>query len=143
MPNAAGSTHAPAPAAPERPAWPDANEALPLLAESAEHRAELAALELAEARRHALVSLLLAVTAAVLLLLAGMALTLLVAALVWTSPYRAWWLAGLALLHLGLAASAAAALRRRLHGWRPLAETCTQLREDYRCLHELLVRAVR
>ncbi len=130
---------APAP----RPQFPPAEVALSLLANGTSHRAQLATLELGEARDHATGSLLLASAVGVLTLLAGFALTLLAAALVWASPHREWWLAGMTVCYLAIAGGAAAALNRRLRTWQPLAETHHQLLEDCECLRHLLVRMER
>jgi len=125
--------------APKRhPQIPEPGVAVALLGEAAEHRAELMAIELQEAREHALVSTALAVAAGVLGLLAGFALTFLVAGLVWENPHRGWWLAGLCVCYLAAALAAGGLLARRLRGWRPLGETQQQLRKDYQCLRILL-----
>jgi uncharacterized membrane protein YqjE len=112
--------------------------ALSLLAHSASHRAQLAVLELGEARDHAVNSALLAGVAGALTLLAGFAVTLLAAALTWDSPHREWWLAGLTLFYVVLATIAATALVRRLRSWTPLAESQQQFHQDCECLHNLL-----
>ncbi|HET7537637.1 MAG TPA: phage holin family protein [Candidatus Didemnitutus sp.] len=120
------------------PHIPPAGVALSLLVEGSVHRAELAVLELSEARGHVTRSLLLAAGTGTLVLLAGFALTLLIAALVWASPQREWWLAGIALVYVLAAVLAAVALRRRLQLWRPLAEIQHQLSQDCACLRQLL-----
>lgn len=134
------------PAAPPvepRPQLPAPGVALSLFAESVAHRAGLAALELAEAREHALGSLLLAAGTAALALFTGFALTLLAASLVWDLPNRGWWLAGLVAAYLAGAAAAGCLLTRRLRTWRPLAEVSAQLQEDTRCLTHLIKSAAR
>jgi uncharacterized membrane protein YqjE len=117
--------------------------ALSLFTESVAHRAELAALELDEAREHAVGSLLLAAGTAALVLFTGFALTLLAASLVWDLPGRGWWLAGLMAVYLAGAVTAGFLLTRRLRTWRPLAEVSHQLQEDARCLSHLIKSAAR
>ena len=121
-----------------RPQLPAPGVVFSLLGESCTHRAELAALELGEARDHALVSTLLAAGTAALALFTGFALTLLIASLVWDSPHRAGWLVGLCLVYLGAAAATGFALVKRLRTWQPLNETHTQLQEDFQCLSKLI-----
>ena len=121
-----------------RPEIPPVGVVLGLLTDSVAHRAELAGLELAEARDHAGGSALLAGVAAVLALLTGFAFTLLIAGLVWDGPHRGWWLGGLCAGYLAAALLAAFKLRQRLLGWEPLGETHRQLQEDYQCLHQLI-----
>lgn len=130
---------APAP----RPQLPSPGVALSLLTESVAHRAELAVLELDEAREHALGSLLLAAGTAALVLFTGFALTLLAASLVWDQPQRGAWLAGLGLVYLAGAVTTGTFLARRLRTWRPLTETTGQLRQDYQCLSHLIKSAAR
>ncbi len=132
-----------APPAEPRPQLPAPGVALSLFAESVAHRAELAAIELDEAREHALGSLLLAAGTAALVLFTGFALTLLAASLVWDLPNRGWWLAGLVAAYLAGAAAAGCLLTRRLRTWRPLAEVSAQLQEDTRCLTHLIKSAAR
>jgi uncharacterized membrane protein YqjE len=117
---------------------PPLRVALGLFSESAAHRAELAALELDEAREHVAGSGLLAGLVAVLTLFAGFAFTLLVASLVWDLPSRGWWLGGLCCLYVAAAVTAAFLLARRLRDWRPLGEIQTQLQQDYQCLSQLI-----
>jgi len=131
------------PPAEPRPQLPAPGVALSLFAESIAHRAELAALELDEAREHALGSLLLAAGTAALVLCTGFALTLLAASLVWDLPNRGWWLAGLMAAYLAGAAATGCLLTRRLRTWRPLAESSAQLQEDTRCLTHLIKSAAR
>lgn len=116
---------------------------LPLLSESIAHRTELASIELDEARTHAIDSSLLAGATCVLLLLAGFALTLLVAALVWDSPYRGWWLTGLCAAYLVAAGTTFWRLKKRLRTWRPFAETQSQIQLDFQCLNTLLKSPLR
>jgi uncharacterized membrane protein YqjE len=132
-----------APSAEPRPQLPSPGVVLSLFAESVSHRAELTALELAEAREHALASLLLAAGTAALGLFTGFALTLLVASLVWELPSRGWWLAGLVAAYLAGATAAGFLLTHRLRTWRPLAGITTQLQQDAQCLTHLIKSAAR
>lgn len=127
----------------ERPQLPPLGKAISLLGESVGHRAELAALELSEAREHVVGSLLLAAGTAALVLFTGFALTLLAASLVWDSPNRGWWLAGLTAVYVISAIATGFALVRRLHTWRPLSELQFQLKQDYQCLNNLVKSATR
>lgn len=137
-------TPAPArPAPPPRPQLPALGEALVLFAESVAHRAELAGLEIGEARDHAFVSTVMAGFAGAFVLFTGFAFTFLVAGLVWDGPHRAVWLGALSILYLAGAVVAAVLLRRRLRTWRPLGETHLQLKQDYQCLSSLIKSAVR
>ena len=126
-----------------RPQLPAPGVALSLFSESAAHRAELAALEMGEARDHALVSTVLAAGTAALGLFTGFAITLLIASLVWDSPHRVWWLAGLCAVYCGAAIWTGMVLVQRLRTWRPLCETHTQLQEDFQCLSKLIKSAIR
>lgn len=102
------------------------------------HRAELAGLELREARTHAAGTAVLAVVAVAVALLAGFAGTIAVAAAVWDSPKRSGILGLLSLAYLLGAACLSWWTARRLKTWRPLSETIYQLREDSSCLHRFL-----
>lgn len=121
-----------------RPQLPAPRVALELFGESFSHRAELAALEMEEAREHVAGSTVLAGAVAALALFAGFAFTLLVAGLVWDLPSRGWWLGGLCVLYLAAAVTAGIILTRRLRAWRPLGETQTQIQQDYQCLSQLI-----
>lgn len=117
--------------------------AFSLFSESVAHRAELASVEVGEARDHALVSTLLAAGTVVLALFTGFAVTLLLASLVWDSPHRLWWLTGLCALYLGAAVLTGFTLVKRLRTWRPMSETTSQLQEDFQCLSQLIKSVVR
>lgn len=125
-------------AAPQRPQIPALKDALDLLGESAAHRAELAGLELAEASDHAFGSVILAVGTVLLTLITGFAVTLLIASIVWDSPHRLAWLAGMGLVYLAATATTGLLLHRRLSNWHPLGETRWQLQQDYQCLSTLI-----
>jgi len=117
--------------------------AFSLFSESVAHRAELAAVEVGEARDHALISTLLAAGTVVLALFTGFAITLLFASLVWESPHRVWWLTGLCVVYLASAFFTGFTLVKRLRTWRPLSETSTQLHEDFQCLSQLIKSVIR
>ncbi len=117
--------------------------AFSLFSESVAHRAELASVEVGEARDHALVSTLLAAGTIVLALFTGFAVTLLLASLVWDSPHRIWWLTGLCAIYLGSALATGFTLVKRLRTWRPMSETTSQLQEDFQCLSHLIKSVVR
>jgi len=112
--------------------------AFSLFSESVSHRAELASVEVGEARDHALISTLLAVGTVVLALFTGFAITLLLASLVWDSPHRVWWLAAICAIYLGSAIFTGVTLVKRVRTWRPMSETTNQLQEDFQCLSQLI-----
>lgn len=108
------------------------------LLDSVGHRAELAATEAALARATLARLALMSLGAFAFLLLAGFAGTIALAASVWDHPHRglilsvvAW---GFALSSLGLLLWAT----RMLKSWRPLNETCEQLRRDEAFVRQLL-----
>jgi uncharacterized membrane protein YqjE len=101
------------------------------------HRAELAAIELAEARSVLAASAVLLAISLGLFLLAGATLTVALAAAVWNTSYR---IPILLLVGAAYAVGAAAfllAARRRLCRWQPFGETSAQLKKDARCLAEI------
>ncbi len=101
------------------------------------HRVELAALEAAEARDHAAMTAVLLASAVGLGLMAGFALTLLLAVLVWNQPWRGEALGALALLEGMAGVLCGAAVRARLRRWRPFDGISEQLRQDAQCLQKL------
>jgi uncharacterized membrane protein YqjE len=117
---------------------PSLGETTALLDEALSHRTKLAAIELDEARSHAQTSALMLSACAVLGLLAGFAFTLTLAAIVWDSPHRGWWLGGLCSAYLVGAMGMALALYRRLQIWEPFAEIRSQLQQDHQCLVGLM-----
>lgn len=117
---------------------PSLGESTALLEDAVSHRTELATIELVEARRHAQTSALLLGACALLFLFAGFTFTLTLTALVWDSPHRGAWLAGLCAVYLLGAIASALSLRWRLQHWAPLAELRTQLQQDYQCLSRLI-----
>lgn len=102
------------------------------------HRGELAAVETGEARDHLTTSILIGAGVFALSLLAGMALTFTVAASVWHRDDRGLLLGLLTLGYLITAVGLAWGLIRRLRAWRPLREIRRQLREDGKCIDNLL-----
>jgi uncharacterized membrane protein YqjE len=103
-----------------------------------ENRAELAALELGEVRREAMIAIVVAGVCAAVLLLAGVAVNLLVAAIFWDTPHRVTALAWVLGIELALGIGGSLWLRHRLMQFDPFAATREQLRKDSVCLHELL-----
>lgn len=92
--------------------------------EALHHRAQLAALEAAEARDQAfLIGLLVGATGG-LGLLAGFAITLLVAVLTWNDLSRRRLLAAVAALYLLGAAACLVVAVKRIQRWRPFQTTC-------------------
>jgi uncharacterized membrane protein YqjE len=104
----------------------------------ADHRSELASIELGEAREQATGISVLFLVGGVAALLTGFAINLLVAALWWDTPHR--------LLAIGIAVGAQAAIAvtalvisvGRARQWHPFPQTFEQLRKDTRCLQEIL-----
>jgi uncharacterized membrane protein YqjE len=104
----------------------------------ADHRSELASIELGEARDQATGISVLFLVGAVSALLAGFAANFFVAALWWDTPHR--------LLAVGLAAGVQAVISAvaltlcvaRARQWHPFPQTFEQLRKDTKCLHDLL-----
>jgi uncharacterized membrane protein YqjE len=103
-----------------------------------DHRAELAALEMGEARDHAVGITGLFLISAVAALLTGFAINFLVAALWWDTPHRVLAIALSIAVQATIAVAAAALCVKRARVWRPLSQTIDQLKKDSQCLHELL-----
>lgn len=121
-----------------RPRVPPLGEAATLFNEAVSHRMALGALELAEARNHATTSAWLVGVMALFAFLGALIMALTLAGLVWDSPHRAWWLAGMGVTSLGGAGITALILRRRLQSWQPLGEIRKQLQLDHQCLSQLI-----
>jgi uncharacterized membrane protein YqjE len=120
-----------------RPQVPSLGTAIRLLTDAVGNRADLAALELEETRAEASTSLVLLGVVGCLAHCAGFAFTLMVAALVWDSPHRGAWLAGVGGGYLVAGGLVALLLWRRLRAWQPFAETKSQLKQDHQCLRDL------
>lgn len=103
------------------------------------HRAELAGIELTEARDRLIAVLALLIGAAVLVLLAGGVVTCFVAAAFWDTAYRLPALGALGLCYLLGAALCGWRVRRLLDTWQLFPLTKEQLRKDASCV-ELLMR---
>jgi uncharacterized membrane protein YqjE len=102
------------------------------------HRGELAAVETGEARDHLTTSIIVGACVFVFTLLAGMAFTFAIAAAVWHRDDRGLLLGLLTLGYVLVGAGLAWGLVRRIRAWRPLREIRRQLREDGKCLENLL-----
>ncbi|MGC4072738.1 MAG: phage holin family protein [Nibricoccus sp.] len=109
-----------------------------VLARGLDHRAELASLELEEARDHANGLFGLFLLGAIAALLTGFALNFFVAALWWDTPHRLLSLGLLAVVQGAVAAAALITALRRSRKWHPLAQTFAQLKKDSQCIRELL-----
>lgn len=120
-----------------RPQVPSLGTALRFFNDAIENRCALAGVELEETRAHASASALLLGVVVGLVNFAGFAFTLMIAALVWDSPHRVAWLAGLSGGYAVAAGGVAYFLWQRLRDWRPFAETKSQLNQDQQCLREL------
>jgi uncharacterized membrane protein YqjE len=103
-----------------------------------DHRAELASLEMSEARDHAVGISGLFLLSAVAALLTGFALNFFVAALWWDTPHRLLALGLSVAVQAAVATTAAVICVRRARLWRPLPQTIDQFKKDSQCLHELL-----
>lgn len=102
------------------------------------HRAELAGLELLEARDHLVAVLLLLVGAATLVLLTGGVVTFFVTAAFWDTAYRLHAIGALGLLYLLAAALCWLRVRRLMAAFQPFAQTKEQLRKDAACVQLLM-----
>jgi uncharacterized membrane protein YqjE len=120
-----------------RPQVPPFGTIIRLFNDAVGNRVDLAALELEETRAEAAVAAVLLAVGLCLVLFAGFAFTLMVAALVWDSPHRGAWLAGLGGVYLAGGAIIGLILWRRWQAWRPFAETKTQIQQDGQCLRSL------
>lgn len=105
-----------------------------------EHRAALAAVEFAEAKTDLVRSLLLLCAGSVVLFLAGIALTLVVAAAFWDTPHRVAALAWLAGAEVLLAGGVLFWVRHRWSEWRALPATRSELEKDLRLIRSLLTK---
>ena len=105
-----------------------------LLLRTLGHRLELAELEIEEARARLMRSGLLLGVTAVACVASCMALTMLVAAISWDTPYRVLSLGLLAALHVIATALAVRQVRRAWKSWQPFALTQSALAEDLRWL---------
>jgi uncharacterized membrane protein YqjE len=109
-----------------------------IIVEGLLHRGELAALELREARTHAVATGAIAAVGVGFALFFGLAGTLVIAALVWESEYRVLILSLVALSYLIGAVAFGWWAYRRLRSWRPLGEIRRQLEEDCLCVQQYL-----
>lgn len=102
------------------------------------HRAELASVELKEARQHGLRTAILAGASGALLLLGGFCATFAIAAAVWDRSDRGLILGFVTLGYFIAAGSLAFAAARRMKTWRPFSETARQFREDCACVQDII-----
>lgn len=109
-----------------------------VLARGFDHRAELAAIELGEARDHAVGISGLFMLGAVAALLTGFAINFFVAALWWDTPHRLLAIGLLAGVQGAVALTAVLTAVNRARSWYPLAHTFDQLKKDSQCLRDLL-----
>src|SRR5688572_14667568 len=116
-----------------RPQVPPFGTIFRLFNDAVGNRADLASLELEETRAEAGTAAVLLGIMLCLVLFAGFAFTLMVAALVWESPYRGAWLAGLGGTYLLVGGITGFILKRRWQSWRPFAETKAQIQQDGQC----------
>jgi uncharacterized membrane protein YqjE len=120
-----------------RPHVPPFGTIVRLFNDAVGNRVDLAALELEETRGEAVVSVALLAVIFCLVLFAGFAFTLMVAALVWERADRGTCLAALGGGYLVAGGIAGFVLWRRWQVWRPFAETKSQLQQDGQCLRDL------
>jgi uncharacterized membrane protein YqjE len=100
-----------------------------------ENRLQLLMVEAQEERQRVLLAAALAIGIAVFSLLAGVALTAIIAVLLWEqSPIIA--LLVMTILYLAVAAVLYLWLNRLFRNWRSFAATLDQLRKDRDCLHK-------
>ncbi|ATC65534.1 hypothetical protein CMV30_17140 [Nibricoccus aquaticus] len=109
-----------------------------VLARGFDHRAELASLELGDARDHAVGLSGLFLIGAVAALLTGFAANFFVAALWWDTPHRLLAIGLAALVQAAVATTSIALCIHRARRWRPLPLTIDQLKKDSQCLRDLL-----
>jgi uncharacterized membrane protein YqjE len=105
-----------------------------------QHRAELAAIEFAEARTTVVACAVWWAVAFMLLMLGAATLTAGVAAAFWDTHYRLVALAVMAVTYLAGAAFCFLRVRRHLRCWQPFRDTAGQLRKDALCLGDLIHR---
>jgi uncharacterized membrane protein YqjE len=109
-----------------------------IIVRGADHRAELASIELGEARDQAMGISVLFLVGAVAALLTGFALNLLIAAIWWDTPHRVLAIAIAGGVQVAISATALLVCIARARQWHPFPQTFEQLRKDTRCLNDLL-----
>jgi uncharacterized membrane protein YqjE len=109
-----------------------------VFARGVDHRAELAAIELVEARNQAAGLSGLYLIGGVVALLTGVAINFLVAAIWWDTPHRILAVGLFTGLQATVATIAIVAATRRMREWAPLSQSFQQLKKDAQCLRELL-----
>lgn len=111
-----------------------------LVLRALENRAALAALELGEARDRVQLTLVCLALSAVLLLLTGVTVAFVVAAIFWDTPHRVLALAILGGVELLLGVGGVWYALRQWKRWQPLEHTRDQLAKDSACLREMFTR---
>jgi uncharacterized membrane protein YqjE len=109
-----------------------------VVVEALMHRAELASVELKEARQHGLRTAILAGVSGALLLLGGFCATFALAAAVWNRDDRGLILGLVTVGYLVAAGILAFLAARRMKTWKPFSETARQFREDSACIHDII-----
>jgi len=109
-----------------------------VLVRGIDHRAELASLELSEAKDRAIGFSGLLVAGIVTALLTGFALDIFVAALWWDTPHRLLAIGILVVVQAVVAVIAFARGFKQVKLWHPLFQTINQLKKDTQCLRDLL-----
>jgi uncharacterized membrane protein YqjE len=107
------------------------------------HRGELASLEMREATVHGTVTAIAIGLSVALLLLAGFASTLALAAAVWQRDDRGLILGLVSIVYLLGAAALAWWAKKRISEWKPFSETARQFSKDCACVQEIISSATR
>lgn len=118
--------------------FPNLHQHFLLAIRSVDHRAELAGIELAEARDQLLSALLLILSAAIFMILACVMFSVLIITLTWDTPYRLHAISGLLAIYLIGAGICIGVMRYRLRQWKPFALTKDQIRQDTHCINTLI-----
>lgn len=118
--------------------FPNLHQHFQLAIRSVDHRADLAGVELAEARDQLLTVLLLILGTAIFLIIAGGMLSVLIVTLTWDTPYRLHAISGLLAIYLIGAGVCLGVMRFRLRQWKPFALTKDQIRQDAHCINTLI-----
>jgi uncharacterized membrane protein YqjE len=109
-----------------------------LLLRAIDNRAALAALELAEAKRRLTMLAIWSVIGALALLLGGITITWIVAAIFWDTPQRVTALVVLALLQFVVVVASGWFVHSRWHRWSLFEDSREQFAKDVACLREIV-----